>query len=223
MNLFVNYYVPTNERRAEEIKKALIINLANPYIKRVITFSEKPPPEHKKIVDWPTNSRPTFQDFFNLTKDYPNDVNIIANSDISFDDTLEKAKNLSKNVCYALTRHEMARGKLLDFAIAHRGCPPGFSQDAWIFRGVVNLEDCHDVLATNRNHRYDRIPFTMGIAGCDNVIAHMIGKKYTLKNPYKDIILTHHHHDKGRPHNEWRMTGDYSRWGCLRRVDPTGL
>ncbi len=223
MNLFVNYYMPESDQRQNEVSEALKKNLNNKHINRVILLSESSPPKHKKIISFDVKDRPTYQDFFNLTEDYPDDVNIIANSDISFNETLEKAQGIKLNECFALSRHEIIKGELVPFEVAHRKCPAAFSQDAWIFKGVCKVKGCDSVLATDLiTNKYERIPFTLGVAGCDNVIAHFLSQKYNVKNPYLDIVIAHHHEGKSQTHR-WRMTGAKSRWGVLRKVIPSRL
>lgn len=226
INLFVNYYKTVNDERQQEIDKCLQNNLENDLIDRVIVFGEaKIPFVSNKLYEASTVTRPTYQDFFNETKLYgEDDINIISNSDIYFNDTIKAVLPMCKDVCYALTRTEVRNGNLVHFSDVHLGCPAHFSQDTWIFKGHVLIEGCDKVIAQNViNHSYEEIPFTLGVPGCDNVIASKIGMKYRLKNPNTIVQCVHLHANTGRPKYQFRITGDYSRWGKLKRVEESQL
>src|SRR5689334_21979810 len=104
------------------------------------------------------NDRPTFKDFFSLINQVTDedDINIIANTDIYFDDEsiwLIK-KWLQKDECFALSRWD----------IYFDGKPQHFNRrdtaDVWIFKGKIkDIPDCD---------------FTLGIPGCDNAICERI-------------------------------------------------
>jgi hypothetical protein len=224
INLFINYFEHKNIKRRQEIERCLMLNCTNEFIDNVIVLSQdKLPFKHKKIVELPTNKIPTYQDFFDIIEDYPTDFNILANLDIYFDQSIISVRNLSANTCYAITRHEFRAGKAIDFQAANN-CPPHFSQDVWAFNGMVNIKGCDKVIAVNlSNNQHELIDFTMGVPGCDNVIAYKLSERYVLKNPYIQFRCIHLHEDQGRPTYKYRITGDHSRWGQLKRVPITGL
>jgi hypothetical protein len=222
MNLFINYFNHPNGLRAKEIDEALRLNVANEHIKRILIIGDEPKIKSDKI-DMVEGERPTYQDFFDLTEYYPDDINIISNSDISFDDTIHLAENLNPREAYALTRHEFSEGKILDFT-AYNNCPPHFSQDTWIFKGAVKVKNVSEVIAMNNITRgFETIPFHLGVPGCDNVIAHYIKLFYGLKNPYDYIIARHHHGSRKRPEYPYRVTGAKSHWGVITKVPITRL
>ena len=223
INLFINYY--KNEKRFEEVKACLQANIDNPLIDRIIVLAEDDfPISSDKVIEIPLVERPSYQDFFDLTKDYSDDFNIISNLDIAFDSSLIGIKNLNDNTCYAITRHEYCNGDIRSFTAANKGCPPHFSQDVWMFKGSVKTKDCHKILAQNeQTKQYEHIKFTMGVPGCDNCIAFYLMKSYRVKNPYSDIKCLHYHCDTGRPRYSHRMTGISTRWGIITRVPESGL
>lgn len=157
INLFVSVYKDSNPKRAEELEFCLWQNKNNEVINRVIEITH----------------RPTFDEIFEMTKDYPEAVNIIANSDIFFDNSLPLAKKIKPNECYALTRWDWnGNGKAVFFNRRD-------SQDVWIFRGAV---------------RKISAPFFMGRPGCDNRLAYEIKKAgYILTNPSVTIHPLHYH------------------------------
>lgn len=67
---------------------------------------------------------------FELSKEYPNDINIFANSDIYFDETILHARYMDKNTCWALSRWDDLNDKCVLFDRKD-------SQDAWVFVGEV--------------------------------------------------------------------------------------
>lgn len=111
--------------------------------------------------------RPTFKELFELTKEYPNDINCFCNSDIYLTD-LTRIKQIKANECYAVTRADLLNDPN---AVG--------SQDAWVFKGVIKPIDAD---------------FTLGKWGSDNRVAYEIQKAgYDIKNPSLSINLVHLH------------------------------
>lgn len=158
VNLFYNYY--TSEKRQHEIDECL-------YKNRLIF-------DQISII----LERPTFEDLFQLSNDYPNDINCFCNSDIYFTD-LSLLHTIKPNECFALTRWDIKDGKEVFLNRPD-------SQDAWIFRGKI---------------KPIKADFTMGMWGCDNRLAHEIGNVgYQLKNPSRSIKIMHVHAVDDRNH-----------------------
>ena len=123
--------------------------------------------------------RPTYRDLFSLCAE--DAINIVANSDIYFDDTIRLCDKMQPNDCYALTRYE--RGKLWG--------RPWWSQDVWIFKGSVK-----DRLLKQP------VDFRLGVAGCDNRIAYEIWEAgYAITNPCLSIKTYHKHESKFRTYD----------------------
>ena len=98
-------------------------------------------------------------------------INIIANADISFDETIRRAASLGPNECFALSRYDL-NGSLFDTP---------YSQDTWIFRGKPNLSPGF-------------ANFSMGVPGCDNRLLWELQESgYVLSNPSRTIKTWHHH------------------------------
>ena len=148
-------------------------NLLNGLIERVILFAEHQPnitPSHKLEVRL-IGRKATFQEMFNAVPDY-NGVIIVANTDIHFNDTLNRAKEIPKGMCYALSRWDKRRDKLVPFHHLD-------SQDAWIIRNP-NTVKCGD--------------YSPGTPGCDNRLAEEIRESgYKVINPCKTIQAIHVH------------------------------
>lgn len=228
MNLYTTYY--PSKSREKELDFCLEKNLNNRFIKRVYVFNQSEKKlKHKKITEIKSPNRcPSYQDFFNLFTKHPDEVNIIANSDIFFDTTIGLASNISQDKCYALTRTEYySDGSTKNFEEVHgNGCPAHFSQDVWIFRGESKLQGIEVTIALNNETKvYENVRFTIGIPGCDNVIAAHLKNAYEVKNPYNQIICHHYHEDQSRGRYTHRITGAKNKWGIIHqgKVPLTGL
>lgn len=160
IRLLYNYYQDKNPARKKEIDFCLQKNLDNPLIKTIIVESA---------------AKPTYDYFFNKINELtqPEDVNIICNSDIFFDETIQLVENIKPKELYALLRWEY----LVNRPATHSNRPD--SQDTWIVRGKVE-----NVFGD----------FTLGIRGCDNRIAYEFMKSgYDVKNPSQSIKSYHYH------------------------------
>lgn len=180
MNLFVNYYIDKSGDRNAELITALHKNLDCAAISKVYLIADSELWMDKvdsKIFQINQQTRPTFRDFFNIINRFtqPNDINIIANSDIYFDEVdYNHFTQLGHNDCYALSRWDVnAEGTATHYNNSG-------SQDTWIFRGAIKMvEQCN---------------FTQGVAGCDNKIAWCLQQAgYNVTNPSKSIKTYHLH------------------------------
>jgi hypothetical protein len=160
-NLFINWF--DSEVRPQEFDYCLKKNLK--VFDRIINIK----------------GRPTFTDFFHVASKFPEDVNVIANLDIYFDESLELAQWITEDVAYCLTRHEDdGLGNIITFKEKHYGHPGEWSQDAWIFTGTKILDIKAD--------------FCLGERGCDNHIAYLFKEAgFEILNPAEDIRAIHCH------------------------------
>lgn len=177
--LYTNYYIDPVEARDKEIKKCFNENISNPQIDHIICFIDSnisKPYDSPKITYIYTQTRPTYNVFFDCMRFFSgnNDINILANSDIYFDSSIDLLRHkLHHNSCIALTRWEFNGG---NYAIE---VGPD-SQDTWIFKG-------HPLIDLKFN-------FTLGKAGCDNRLAYELGRiGYNVINPVKTIKSIHCH------------------------------
>jgi hypothetical protein len=160
IRLFFNYYEDKNLLRKKEIDECLKNNQANPLL-TVITFTSQSKPKYDLF----------FQKINEITG--PEDINIICNSDIYFDNTIELANKIQHKQVYALSRWDVIH----PWKIVHFDRQD--SQDTWVVRGRVD-----GVFGD----------FTLGIRGCDNRIAYEFNKAgYTVSNPSKSIKSYHLH------------------------------
>ena len=196
VNLFTTLYIDKNHLRQNEIETCILENILNSEINRVFilidcklifngnksntlkTIQLELEKKNPKAIALYSDIRPTFNTYFNHTKKYSDDINIIANSDIVFDyKSLIRLKKWNwKNHCLALSRYDIKNvANLYSGELFERAD----SQDAWIVKGAFpNINDAK---------------FTLGVAGCDNVIAHYLSKHYNTINPSLDIKIYHLH------------------------------
>lgn len=156
-----NFYFDSNPERQKEIEECFARNSS---LSELDSFLPIYSPH-----------RLTFQDFFvriNAMSEN-DDINIIANSDVYFDSTIQLAEKIKNNECYALSRWDVqSDGSIKHFARSD-------SQDVWIFRGPI------------KNISAD---FFLGYRGCDNRLAFEISKAgYKISNPSLSIRAYHLH------------------------------
>jgi hypothetical protein len=163
IRLFYNYYEDKNPVRKKEIDMCLQKNLDNKLMTTIIIESA---------------SKPTYDSFFKQINKVtgPDDINIICNSDIFFDETIAHVASIKDKEVYALLRWEWFNPN----HITHSDRPD--SQDTWIFKGKME-----NVVGN----------FTLGVRGCDNRIAYeFMAAGYTVSNPSR-TIKTYHVHNSG--------------------------
>lgn len=165
INLFVQVYQSIDLDRQKELDYCLAMNKANEAITRVIEVHD----------------RLTYNELFKLTEQYPDCINIIANSDIYFNETILYTRFMKKHQVYALSRWDKVGNKCKLFDRAD-------SQDVWIFNGVA------------RQVNYGS--FTLGVPGCDNRIAYELKQAgYEVLNPSKTIHAIHVHETNMRTYD----------------------
>jgi len=121
--------------------------------------------------------RLTFKEIFKLTEQYPDRINIIANSDIFFNETILKVRWLQGKECLALSRWDVNGNTATLFDRKD-------SQDVWVFNGAV----------TENIGNYN-----LGIPGCDNKIMWELKTVgYSVSNPAKTIHALHLHNSNYR-------------------------
>jgi hypothetical protein len=143
-------------------------------------------------------SRPSYQNIFEYCNEHmKNEICIVANADIIFDDTLRYFKNIDMTMqFYALSRWEISTNDGKNWEI--EPYENAASQDVWIFKTPVLSSDSMN--------------YTMGKPGCDNKITyHMRELGYTCRNPGKKVVTIHFHPTNFRTYdwNNDRIPGPY--------------
>lgn len=180
INLFISLYNEQNRERQNELHTCLMNNLKSGCFDRVWAIAE----DDKQGLSYlrevnpytlnvlPCTVRPTFRTFFeainNVTK--PEDINVIANSDIYFESIPIHPKY---NECFALTRYEVNKNGPITF-LNRRD-----SQDSFFFNGHIKIPKFCD--------------FFM-LPGADNRICwELMNAGYQMSNPSLTIKSFHLH------------------------------
>jgi hypothetical protein len=176
-------------------------NLGNDLIDSVYLFMEEDAelyfdsPKIKKVI---RDKRPTYKDIFDFcNENLKDEICIVANADIIFDDTLRFFESIQmENNFYALSRWEISTNDGKNWEIEPYDNPA--SQDSWVFKTPVSTSDSMN--------------YTMGKPGCDNKITHNMRELgYTCRNPGKKVITIHFHPTNFRSYhpNDDRIPGPY--------------
>ena len=162
INLFVNCYEETDPTRKKELELCYERNTKN----RLLT-----------IYDIDSQERPTFSSIFDTVNQVTDndDINIVANADIYFDDTVAKCRGMDRMDFYALSRWNVVNKSVELYNHAD-------SQDTWVFRGQCRIREAD---------------FKIGLIACDNRLAFEAERAgYRIKNPSL-TIKTYHVHESG--------------------------
>lgn len=200
MNLLIEYYNSPNHMRNGEFLYCLHQNLGNEYIKNIYVFMQEDAelnfysPKIQTII---RKTRPTYKEIFEFcNENLNNEICIVANADIIFDDTLRyfKSLNMTKTF-YALSRWEISTNDGKNWEIEPYDNPA--SQDSWIFKTPISVSE--------------EMTYHMGKPGCDNKITyHMRDLGYTCRNPGKKVVTIHFHPTNWRTYNtQDRVPGPY--------------
>lgn len=219
MRLLTSYF--HDKERKKEFDFCLERNMENDYIDEILLFYESgelPKLNDKvKILHY---DRPTYRDFFEQFEE--GEVNVVANTDIFFDESAILMNRVKDHQCYCITRHEYDPEQLLPFS-----SKPQWSQDVWVMRKKPSKLEAYEyvVAINNLNRKYETIPFYLGVAGCDNHVAYLLSKNFMLINPYFDINCIHVHKNEERDYSmKYRITGQMgSRYGILKHVKPSRI
>lgn len=166
LNLFVQVYKSDNPDRQKELDICLTQNKLSKLFANIIEIEE----------------RLTFEQMFDLSKDYPSDINVFANSDIYFDETILFSRFMDPNSCWALSRWDVKKDGMA--VLFNRKD----SQDVWVFVGKVR--------------QLSNASFCLGVAGCDNRISwELKNAGYHVVNPSKTVHAFHLHNTNYRTYN----------------------
>tara|TARA_Y100001963_G_scaffold150865_1_gene232733 strand:- start:2552 stop:3166 length:615 start_codon:yes stop_codon:yes gene_type:complete len=185
LNYFVEYWDCGVEERNLEVIDVINSNIESGFFNTVTVFSSRY--ESRIKCNTTPCDRITYQMVFDMQS---SGVNILSNSDIKFDKTILKSRDITYREFWALTRYELdgSRHKHDD---PYKGSD---SQDVWIWKDQCRIRQAN---------------FTLGVAGCDNRVAaeaHIAG--YDVLNPSESITTWHHHTSRARPgSSNFKATG----------------
>lgn len=169
INLFVQVYECNDAKRQSELNECLRIN-------KELNINGVP---YFNVIE--ITERLTFRQMFDLTAKYSDCINIIANSDIYFDETILNARWIKSNDCWALSRWDYTDGRAILFNRKD-------SQDVWIFNGLVDGQFGD---------------YFLGTPGCDNRLAWDLKTHgYNVTNPSMSIHAIHLHETNYRTYTK---------------------
>ena len=185
--LLSQFFLPSEPTRLREIQRALALNCSNEEIAEVRLLVEREYScaelgvECSKIVQEVIGRRLKFFDafgrsWFGYEKERP--VCVLANADISFDNTLSAVHTLN------LTNHVLCLRRT-EMEAACASPSPVYSQDAWIWDGV-KMDDV-------------RCDIEVGRSGCDNRLVYELLRGGKVPTVFDDVKAWHHHLSPKRP------------------------
>jgi len=186
VTLFTSYYKDSNPVRQKELDDCLRKNIQNPFISKIVLVGEEGYSD-PKCVHIP-HERPTYKDFFRIANETGSEYSILANSDIYFDQSLSRLFSVGwHKTLLAISRHDVRRGKQILFDATGWG-RKGWSQDAWIWKGQIEI---------------DGGDYFLGLPGCDNKIAYEAQQSgYRVNNPAREVKIYHLHDSNQRNYTE---------------------
>ena len=183
IHLYTTFYKEKKSARRQELLSCLEKNLSNATFTKVTIFNEGESIsylEPTKIEEVFIDKRPTYQDFINYinTNSNPDDIHIIANTDIYFDKNIEVLKHINlKDTCLALSRWDTAD------TIKPKLYNRNDSQDTWVFKGPVKQQF--------------KANFPLGVPRCDNKLLFELQEAgYRVLNPAFSIKSFHVHKER---------------------------
>ena len=200
--LVTQYYKTDNEKRSKENYVCLLNNILNDNIDKIILLNEEEYDLNflfnkidnkymKKVKQINIEKRLRYYDAFNYVNTYyKNNIIIVANLDIFFDNNLNKLKEYDlTNKFFSISRYDLKNdynfnGPNEIQKFAHEG-PLGDpcidSADTWIFETPIN--------------HGDKTKIMLGANGCDTAINYIMkyDYKYDVYNPINSIITIHYH------------------------------
>lgn len=201
--IYIPFYTEQNIARKRELDECLAANIMNKLIHKIVLIADETVGDHvtipfEKVEIYRLKRRPTFADiFYQVIPKYSDsdDINLVSNSDIYFDDTLKKLNYVDwdKGICLALSRHDKVNGKWTNTPnrekaqLANKEYSETMdwdSQDVYVFKGHPKGMFCN---------------FPTGTWGSDNRIVYELDKAgYWVFDLGAEIVCKHVHSDSLR-------------------------
>lgn len=185
ISLFMPYFKPSEAAREKELVLCLEKNRANPLVSHIYLMVDDDAEvdlADGRVTVIRMDRRPTYEDWTRLSEAYcPQDVSVLANADIYFDDTLDRLEALfdaDPTGFVALSRYELVGN---DTSLHPN---PHWSQDTWAYWP-----------AHASNPDRDRcLDFPLGVPRCDNKVAYTFAVYgHAIYNPCHEVRSIHVH------------------------------
>jgi len=182
-NLFVEYIKTNNEHRQSEFDFCLKHNIQSKLFDNiyVITGEDIPFFSPRVFRIFPYGDRTNYQNIFDMREaSLENDINIIANSDIYFDDTIKLIDDkVTDEIALGLSRWYPSDDYYYVNGFHHNGKAAVESNDVWIWKGKCKVKNGD---------------FPIGYYACDGRIMQcFIEAGYRVYNPAHDVKVWHKH------------------------------
>ncbi len=195
-SLFLPYYTPQDEGRAAEIRECVRNNLDCGLFAQIILLVDDdsaPPQEDRRLQVIRLDRRPRYLDWVHAARRIcPDQIAILANSDIHFDSSLGQLHAIftkDRNAFVALSRFDRMNGTLVPHPNPH------WSQDSWACIPRRDEDTHHD----------QRLEIPLGVPRCDNRIAYVFATQgYNVYNPFPHIRSIHVHETGRRYYDKTR-------------------
>ena len=228
--LINQYYIAKDKERQKENNICLLNNIYNENIDKIILLNEEEydlsflmdkieDKYKKKVKQIIIERRMRYYDVFNYVNTYyKNNIIIVSNLDIFFNESLNKLKKYNlENKFISLARYDLlneysfeGNNKIEKFI--HEG-PLGDpcidSADSWIFEAPI------------KNNEKTKI--MLGSNGCDSIINYILkyDLNYDVINPIDDIISIHYHLNDNRVESTKNNTRSYSENNIEENYEPS--
>ena len=191
--LYIQYFSHKNKARKNELDFCTKSNINNKNFDKVYILLEK----EEDRFDWLSNERTEvvnlnkratyrdFAEFANQNSSY-DDIHILTNLDIFFDDTISLIDQMNSKDFLALTRWDI-NSQTKQAKFFNVNC----SQDTWVWKGRIDLENGLD------------LDYSLGRPGCDNAICGEFHENgYKVLNPALEVKSFHLHSDTNRSYTD---------------------
>jgi hypothetical protein len=185
INLFTSYFILKDAQRQQEVDRCLWMNIANPKINKIYLFLDDELEiekvinkfGHTKLNLISLGRRPTYKDWIIWSESLSeSQISIFANSDIYFDQTIEKFEHVKENSLICLSRYNFRNN---NWFLQEQ---PEWSQDVWAIKSnqIISFKD--------------QLNIEIGRPSCDNKMACVFAiNGWDLFNPYREIKCFHFH------------------------------
>jgi len=221
--LFTQFYQDNDPAVTKSLITCLKNNINNPFIEYLCIFLENDQDKnilpddiknHDKVIFHNNHGRISYSQWIKYAnKNYKSYIKILANSDIYFDETLQKVltKNFNSTTMYAITRKDLDDNN--NIVLSHDAyndtrhpTNPHYSHDVWIYQNELSLS-------------YPAIPdFKLGFANCDRLFKQQIeDSSINFINLYPQINAIHL--DRRTTRNNNRPSYDLNKYNLINIDD----
>jgi len=197
IRLVIEYWNSSDEERNIEVKNTINKNIKSGYFDHIIIFTQSYEGTSdiikQEIVDLHIGFPKRYCDMIDYINEITseNDINIISNSDILFDETIVNSNKVERGEVYCLSRWENGTPYGEMIIATDNQTKYKTTADTWVWLGKLNYISAYDF----RNNLFFFGDYCLGEIGCDNAFAFdLVISKYVVWNPF-DKIKCHHIHD----------------------------